>query len=200
MRWSNKPQFSVPLLLISVTLLSAAPSALPSALPSAEEKHISVYSPVAVYSLPILQRAGREYVGVLDLLEPLGRVSTETNANDHGLRLRYNTIDAEFVAGKTRAKIAGRDFDFAAPFLIENSRGLVPLSSLSAFLPRFLGAPVDFRESARRLFIGDVRVQVSFQLDVAIPPKLAINFPAPVNPTISTDPGKLHMVFKRDPV
>jgi N-acetylmuramoyl-L-alanine amidase len=202
MRWSSKPQLA--LLFVSVTLLSAAPSAslpaLPSALPTAEEKHLSVYSPVAVYSLPILERAGREYVGLLDLLEPLGRVSTETSANDRGLRLRYNTIDAEFTAGRTRAKIAGRDFDFAAPFLIENSRGLVPLSSLSSFLPRLLGAPVDFHESARRLFIGGVGIQTSFRLDAGAPPRLMLNFTSAVNPRISTEPGRLRMVFKRDPV
>jgi N-acetylmuramoyl-L-alanine amidase len=115
-------------------------------------------------------------------------------------RLRYNAVDAEFVAGSTRARIRGRDFDFIAPFLLENSRGLVPISSLSGFLPRFLGSPVNFRESARRLFVGDVGIQISFQLDPSNPPRLALNFSAPVNPTISTEPGKLRMVFKRDPV
>ena len=181
-------------LLATVTLLSAPPSALPSA----DDKHISVYSPVAIYTLPVLDRAGREYVGLLELLEPLGRVRTESEGRRW--RLRYNAVDAEFVAGSTRARIHGRDFDFLAPFLLENSRGLVPLSSLSGFLPRFLGSPVNFRESARRLFIGDVGIQVSFQLDASNPPHLALNFSAPVNPTISTEPGKLRMVFKRDPV
>jgi N-acetylmuramoyl-L-alanine amidase len=178
------------ILLASATLLSAAPSA--------DEKHISVYSPVATYSLPVLERAGHEYVGILELLEPLGRVSSESDGRR--LKLRYNAVDAEFAAGKTKAKIRGRDFDFAAPFLIENSRGLVPLNSLSALLPRFLGTPVNFRESARRLFIGDVGIQISFQLDNGTPPRLALNFSAPVNPTISTEPGKLRMIFKRDPV
>src|ERR1700730_3954697 len=178
------------ILLATVTLLSAAPSA--------DDKHISVYSPVATYSLPHLDRAGREYVGLLDLLDPLGRVSSQ--AEGRRWRLRYNAVDAEFVAGSTRAKIRGRDFDFIAPFLLENSRGLVPLSSLSGFLPRFLGAPVNFRESARRLFVGDVGVQISFQLDASNPPPVAVNFSAPVNPSISTEPGKLRMVFKRDPV
>jgi N-acetylmuramoyl-L-alanine amidase len=176
--------------LASVTLLSAAPPA--------DEKHLSVYSPVAIYTLPVLDRGGHEYVGLLELLEPLGRVSSELQGRHW--RLRYNAVDAEFVAGKTRARIRGRDFDFMAPFLIENSRGLVPLSSLSGFLPRFLGAPVNFRESARRLFVGDVGIQISFQLDAGNPPRLALNFSAPVNPTISTEPGKLRMVFKRDPV
>jgi hypothetical protein len=67
-------------------------------------------------------------------------------------------------------------------------------------LPRFLGAPVNFHESARRLFIGGVGIQPSFRLDAANPPRLLLNFSAPVNPTISTEPGKLRMVFKRDPV
>ncbi len=208
MRWTKVPstQHSVPssrwkvrhwvlstgywVLLASVVFLSA--------LPSADEKHISVYSPVAIYTLPVLDRGGHEYVGLLELLEPLGRVSSRSEGRRW--RLRYNAVDAEFVAGKTRARIAGRDFDFVAPFLIENSRGLVPLSSLTGFLPRFLGAPVNFRESARRLFVGDVGIQVSFQLDASTPPRLALNFSAPVNPTISTEPGKMRMVFKRDPV
>ena len=185
------------ILLATLPLLSVVPSALSFA-PSADDKHVSVYSPVASYTLPVLDRAGREYVGLLELLEPLGRVSTQSEGRH--LRLRYNAVDAEFVAGKARAKIHGRDFDFGAPFLIENSRGLVPLSSLSALLPRFLGTPVNFRESARRLFIGIAGIQPSFRLDAGNPPRLLLNFSAPVNPTISTEPGQLRMVFKRDPV
>jgi N-acetylmuramoyl-L-alanine amidase len=191
---SSTTKNTLAILLALVTLRSAAPSALLSA----DDKHISVYSPVAIYTLPVLDRAGREYIGLLELLEPLGRVSTQSEGRRW--RLRYNAVDAEFVAGSTRARIHGRDFDFMAPFLLENSRGLVPLSSLSGFLPRFLGAPVNFRESARRLFVGDVGIQISFQLDPSNPPHLAVNFSAPVNPTISTEPGKLRMVFKRDPV
>jgi N-acetylmuramoyl-L-alanine amidase len=186
------------ILLALITLRSAAPSALLSALSSADDKHISVYSPVAIYTLPVLDRAGREYIGLLELLEPLGRVSTQSEGRRW--RLRYNAVDAEFVAGSTRARVHGRDFDFIAPFLLENSRGLVPLSSLSGFLPRFLGAPVNFHESAHRLFVGDVGIQISFQLDASNPPRLVVNFSAPVNPTISTEPGKLRMIFKRDPV
>jgi N-acetylmuramoyl-L-alanine amidase len=173
-----------------LTLLSAAPSA--------EEKHISVYSPVAIYTLPVLERAGHDYVGLLELLEPLGRVSSQTDGRRWNLR--YNAVDAELVAGKTRARIRGRTFDLPAPFLIENSHGLVPLSSLSALLPRFLETSVNYHESARRLFVGDVRIQVGFQPDASNPLRLALNFSAPVNPTISTEPGKLRMVFKRDPV
>ncbi|MGO9405194.1 MAG: N-acetylmuramoyl-L-alanine amidase [Terriglobales bacterium] len=176
--------------LLAITFLSAARAA--------DEKHISVFSPVAIYTLPVVDRRGREYVGLLELLEPLGRVSAQTGGRRWNLR--YNALDAEFVAGKTRASIRGRNFDLAAPFLMENSRGLVPLSSLDALLPRFLGTAVNFHESARRLFIGEVHIQVSLQLDPSNPNRLALNFSAPVNPTISTEPGRMRLVFKRDPV
>jgi N-acetylmuramoyl-L-alanine amidase len=178
------------ILLATVTLLFAAPSA--------GEKHISVFSPVATYTLPVQDRAGHEYAGLLELLEPLGRVSGAMDGRHW--KLRYNSIDAEFTAGKTRAKIRGHNLDLSAPFLLENSRGLVPLSSVSALLARFLETPVNYRESARRLFIGDVGIQTSFHLDTSNPPRLVLNFSAPVNPTISTEPGKLRMVFTRDPV
>jgi N-acetylmuramoyl-L-alanine amidase len=187
-------------LLASVTFLCAATSANDNDNDTANknDKHISVYSPVAVYSLPVLVRAGREYVGLLELLDPLGRVTSQSESQRW--KLRYNAVDAEFGAGKTRGRIRGHDFDFASPFLVENGRGLVPLSSLAALLPRFLGAPVNFHESARRLFVGDVGIQPSFRLDAANSPRLTLTFSAPVNPMIATEPGKLRMVFKRDPI
>jgi N-acetylmuramoyl-L-alanine amidase len=178
-----------------VFLLALAP--FPAAT-SADEKLISVYSSVATYTLPVIDRGGHEYVGLLELLEPLGRVS----AQQKGARwkLRYNAIDSEFAPGNTRAIIGGRNFEFPFPFLFENSRGLVPVKSLSTLLPRYLGTAVNFRESGRRLFIGDVAIQSSILLDPATPPRLVFNFTAPVNPSISTEPGKLRMLFRRDPV
>ena len=181
----------------TMAVLSAIVVLLSAAL-FADEKHLSVYSPVAVYTVPVFDRAGREYVGLLELLEPLGRVSSESQGARWGLR--YNALNAEFAASRTRAKIHGRDFDLPAPFLVENARGLIPLNSLNEVLPRFIGTAVNFHESARRLFIGGVSTQVSFQLDANDPPHLNLNFSAPVNPNISTEPGRLRMVFKRDPI
>ena len=168
------------------------------ATPSGDEKRISIYSTVATYALPVVDHNGREYVGLLEILEPLGRVSTKIEGQRW--KLRFNDIDSEFVARKTRGRIRGRDVDLAAPFLIENSRGLVPVNSLSTLVPRFLGTPVTFHENARRLFIGDVATEIRTQLDATNPPRLVLNFSASVNPTISTEPGKLRMVFTRDPL
>ena len=165
---------------------------------TADEPHLSVYSSVATYRLPVTDRMGREYIGLLEILEPLGRIS----ARDEGphWKMTFNKTDGDFVAGRTHAKVGGRDVDLGGPFLIENSRGLVPLSSLSTLLAQFLGNPVTFHASARRLFIGNVATQVTAQLEPTTPPRLVLNFTAPVNPTISTEPGKLRMVFAREPL
>ena len=181
-------------LAIALLLFAVATSAAPST----DEKQLSVYAPVAVYTLPVLERSGHEYVGLLELLEPLGRINSQTSGPRW--RIRYNVAEGEFMAGKTRAKIRGRDFDLTAPFLLENSRGLVPLASIGNLLPHFLGAPVNFHESGRRLFVGGVGIQPSFQLESGPQARLVLNFSAPVNPTISTEPGRLRMIFKRDPV
>jgi len=77
-------------------------------LPSADnsDKHVSVYSTVAVYSVPVLDRGGREYVGLLELLEPLGRVTSQSDGQRW--KLRFDTVDAEFTAGKTRRRFTPR--------------------------------------------------------------------------------------------
>ena len=185
-------------LLAIVPLLFLAHKAATSAAPPVIEKQLSVYAPVATYTLPVLDRGGHEYVGLLELLEPLGRVSSQTAGRRWDIR--YNAVDGNFVAGKARAKIRGRNFDLSAPFLIENLRGFVPLASLGALLPRFLEAPVDFHQSGRRLLVGNIAIQLSFQIESGPQPRLTLNFTAPVNPTISTEPGRVRLVFKREPV
>src|SRR5437868_3715197 len=85
------------------------------------EKHLSVYSTAANYSLPVVQREGRDYVGFLELLDPLGPV----NARFDGprWRLRYNNrVEGDFQAGKNRVRIQGRDTDLPGKFLAENGR------------------------------------------------------------------------------
>lgn len=181
-------------------MLAAALAALVflGATPGSEEKRLSIYSSVANYTLPVTDRMGHEYVGLLEILEPLGRISARVEGQHW--KMRFNDTDCDFVAGRTHARVRGRDVDLSSVFLIENSRGLVPVSSLSTLLPRFLGNTVNFHEMARRLFIGDVATQVSAQVDASNPSRLVLTFSAPVNPTISTEPGKLRMVFAREPL
>jgi len=172
--------------------------ALLAAATPVEDKQLAVFAPLTNYTLPVAERAGREYVGLLEVLEPLGHVSSELSGGRW--RIRYNNTEGEFQAGQMRARIHGKDVSLTAPFVIENSRGLVPLASLGVLLPRFLGMNVDFHESGRRLLVGNVGIHPSFQVESGQPARLVLNFSGPVNPTIATEPGRVRMVFKRDPL
>lgn len=165
---------------------------------AAPEKHLSVYSVAADYSLPLLARNGRDYVGLLELLEPLGPVNARSDG-DHW-RLSYNRLQAEFTVGKARVHIQGRDADLSASFVMENGRGFIPVSSISTILPRFLGGPVTLHEDAGRLFIGSVATHFTASLAGENPPRLVFNFTSPVSPSVSTEPGSLRMTFSREPL
>ena len=175
--------------LLALTMMPAA---------AAPERRLSVYSTAANYSLPTQQRDGREYVGLLELLEPLGNVSAK---NDGGRwRLHYNNVLGEFSAGKNRARVQGREADLGGKFLLENGRGLVPLASLNSLLPRFLGGPANLHEDSRRLFIGSVATHFTASVAPEDPSRLVFHFSAPVNPLVATEPGKLRLTFTREPV
>ena len=181
-------RFLVAMVTLGALFLAGAPS----------EKHLSVYSLAANYSLPLVQREGREYVGLLELLEPLGRVSAKSDGSRW--RLRYNNAEGIFQAGKTRARVQDRDTDLGGKFLMDNRRGLVPMGALSSLLPRFLGGPVSLHEESNRLFIGSVATHFTASLSGDNPPKLVFHFTSPVNPSIATEAGSLRMTFSREPL
>jgi N-acetylmuramoyl-L-alanine amidase len=176
------------LLLFAVLLLSAAPA----------EKHLSVYSTAANYSLPIVERDSRDYVGLLELLEPLGTVSAKSDPPRW--RLHYNNVLSEFVIASPRARIQGRDAVLPARFLLENGRGLVPVTSLAFILPRILGGPVTVHEESGRLFVGSVATHFTASVSPDDPSRLVFHFTSPVNPTVATEAGKTYLTFNREPI
>src|SRR5712671_4085894 len=176
------------LLFLALLLVSAA----------APEKHLAIYSTAANYSLPVLQRQGQDYVGLLELLDPLGTVSAKSDPPRW--RLHYNNILGEFTTGKSRARVQGRDTDLAGKFLMENGRGLVPLASLNSLLPRFLGGPATLREESNRLFIGNIATHFTASVSPDDPSRLIFRFTAPVNPSVASEPGKLRLTFRREPL
>lgn len=176
-----------------ISLITIATAILVSG--SASEERISIYSSVANYSLSVTQRNNLDYVGLLELLEPLGTVSAKTSG-DHW-KFRFNDSESEFVSGKTQCQVRGNGLTLPANFLLENGRGLVPVSSLNTLLPRLLGGPITLNQVSRRLFIGNVAVHFTAQVTNGA---LVVNFTSPVNPTIATEPGKLRMTFTHEPI
>jgi N-acetylmuramoyl-L-alanine amidase len=182
-----------------VLLLALLWTVLPWAQSTAEQKQVAVFAAKATYSLPVVTRDGREYVGLAELLEPLGSV----NASPEGRKwkLRFNDIEAQFQSGKSRAKVARSEVEIGGPFLMEGGRGLVPLSTLPQLLAGLLpDRPILFHAAARRLFLDRTEVHFSAELKRGAASQLQFTFSAPVNPFIATEPGKLRMVFQREGV
>jgi len=165
---------------------------------SAEEKHVSIYAPQTSYRLAVVERERREYVGLAGLLEPLGTVSATSSGAEW--TVRWNGVEARFTEGKSQGKIRGNKVELSAPLVVENGRALVPLHSLALLLSRILDARVDVHESARRVFIGNTGARFTTELKKGNPAALVLNFSTPVSPAISTEGGRLKMVFARDPV
>ena len=165
---------------------------------SLEERRVSIYAPQASYRVAVVERDHKEYVGLLDVLEPLGAASA-SNAGAEWT-IRGSGGEARFTEGKTNGKVRGNKVELAAPLLVENGRPLVPLRSLATLLSRFLDTRVDVHDSSRRVFIGNVGARFTTELKKGEPPALVLNFSMPVSPSISTEGGKLKMVFTRDPV
>jgi N-acetylmuramoyl-L-alanine amidase len=178
----------IALVSIAVLLVSAAPP----------ERHLAVYSTAANYSLPIVQREGRDYVGLIELLDPLGTVSAKSDPPRW--RIHYNNTLGDFTVGKSRALVQGREADLSGKFLLENGRGLVPLASLNSLLPRFLGGPATLHEESSRLFIGNIATHFTATVSAGDPARLVFHFTAPVNPSVASEPGKIRLTFRREPL
>ena len=202
MRWTKSA-----LAALAFALAACAQAAPQSGLQSGQgqEKHIAVFSPQTSFMLPVIAREGRDYIGLVEVLEPLGDVSAKMEGGKW--KLRFNERDAEFVNGQTHVKTKGKDVDLPSPFRMDGSRGLVPVSSLGVLIPQITGTrEIVFRADSRRLFVGKVAVRFTVELQkpdsahTGDPSKLVLNFTSPVNPAIASEPGKIRLTFTREPI
>src|SRR5512143_864657 len=189
----RRPDRLLRLIFVAVFLCSAAMSA--------QQKNLSVYAQQMYYQVSIVDHGGKDYVGLIDLLEPIGRV--ESRADGKKWKLRFTgtgpTVETEFQDGKRDAKIRGNDLTLPANFLLQGDRGYVPLAALASLLPRMTDRTADLHASARRLFIGSSGMKLTLEL-LRAPNHLVATFPAPVSPQIASDGSHLQIVFSRDPV
>jgi N-acetylmuramoyl-L-alanine amidase len=167
------------------------------------QKHLTIYAPATLYSVPITSIDGRDYVGLSDALEPLGNVEAREDGKKWKLRFTPSAgheVDAEFQDGKNKGKVRGQDFELSANFHMENGRGYVPLHNIGSMLPLFAGLSAEFRESALRLLLGNVTIRFNQELQKGTPSKLVLSFTSPVNPMVATEPGRLRLTFRREPL
>jgi len=124
---------------------------------AAEPDKLAVYAPQARYSIPVLTLDGRQYVGLLDLVEPLGTPELKPEGKRWRLRIPDSSgkfAEAEFEQRSSAAKVRGRQTTLSAPVRVENRRLLVPLHGIGTVLIPLLGTDVTFHEGSRRLCLG----------------------------------------------
>lgn len=162
-----------------------------------EEKRLGVYTPQTSYAVNVQDRYGREYVSVLELIQPLGTAVWKREGDKW--RLGFGGDESQFQGGKAKAKIRGKNIDMGGPAIVENDVALVPVRGLPRILPRLLNATVEYREGGRRLIIAGVSNEFSAELQ-ANPSRLLLHFSRPVNPSIASEPGHVRLTFTKDPV
>ena len=170
---------------------------------SPEARQLSVYTAQSSYAVPIVTANGQQYVGLVELLEPLGTVDARPDGKKYKLRFTApgsRELEVQFHDGKDKGKVKGENFKLPANFVIQNDRGYVPLSGVSELLTHILSLPIRYSPAARRLFVGDIAQHFTLDLRPGTPSKLFISFNSPVNPTIATEPGHIRFTFRREPV
>jgi len=162
---------------------------------AAEPRRISVYAPQAVYQVDILFRDGVDYVGLTDLLEPLGRL--ESGVDGKKLKLTFNGTEAEFQDAKRQYRVRSSKQELPSNFLLVDGRGYLPVAAVASFLPRLTDQAASFHAAPRRLFVGSSELHYAAELRRS-PSRLVLTFTAPVNPSTFVEKNRVRLLFRRE--
>ncbi len=158
---------------------------------------VSVISPQTNYQVEILSHEGVEYVGLTDLLEPLGRVESHVEGNR--VRFLFNGTESVFEQGNTQCRVRSTSVNLPAGFLLQDGRGYVPLASVSVLLPRMAELTAEMHPVSHRLFVGVASIHYTAELRTS-PSRLVLSFTAPVNPSTYMEKSRVRLLFRREPV
>jgi N-acetylmuramoyl-L-alanine amidase len=186
-------------LLLSVRLLRSSPVRAQTPEPT----QITVYSPQTSYSVPLLNVKGQLYIGLVEVLEPLGSLEAKPDGKKYKLHFTPpggRPEEAQFTDGKEKGKVRGDSYKLPANFVLQNGRGYVPLAATSSLLAKLLSAQTEFHPAGQRLFVGAVPERFTLEMRPGNPSRLLVGFSSAVNPTIATEPGRVRLTFRREPV
>jgi N-acetylmuramoyl-L-alanine amidase len=168
---------------------------------SADVRKLVVYSPITTYSVDVIVQKGTEYIGLVELLEPLGHVEAKADGKNFLLEFTSGTraIRARFRDGKKDAELPGGKINLQKNFYAVDGRGYVPLENLQEVVSQIAGIQTQLHASTRHLYLGGAGIHYSSELRKN-PARLVLSFTAPVAPTITAEGTALRVAFTRDPV
>ena len=149
------------------------------------EQQLTVYTGQTSYSLPVVDRGGKQYISVSDLLSPLGSSQPITKGRDW--RIILNKMDLRLTEGKDKAVINKQSIDLGGKVLLDNDRFMVPMDAVLPVLARLLNTTIDFHQPAHRLFIGNTFTRFTPEYKNGDQPSLLLNFSKPVKADVTHD-------------
>ncbi len=186
-------------LLLTVLLLRWVPVQAQAPEPA----QITVFSPQTSYSVPLIDVKGQPYIGLVELLEPLGSLDARPDGKKYKLHFTPpggRPEEAQFTDGKDKGKVLGGSYKLPANFVLQNGRGYVSLDAAANLLSRLLSTQTEFHSAGRRLLVGTSPERFTLELKQGNPSRLLVGFSSAVNPTIATEPGRVRLTFRREPV
>jgi N-acetylmuramoyl-L-alanine amidase len=201
MRWNRQGRLAGQLraagivLVVSLCFLSLSILVAHS---SADEKELTVITPQDHFPVPIEQREGKEYVDLQNILDSMGHSSASIEGQS--FKLHYGHADAQFQPGQSEVKTGKSKLQLTGPFLLENGRAWVPVSSLVELIPTLTDGHAEYHEISHRLFLNGGGTRFSAELKKGTPSALTLSFTASVSPRITSESGKLKLSFSREPL
>ena len=172
------------------------------------EQQLTVYTAKTSYSLPVIDRGGKSYISVTDLLLPLGASQPTTKGKDWKISL--NKTEVRLTQSRDKGTINKQLVDLGGNALVENGRFMVPMDALLPLLGRLLNTTIDFHQPARRLFIGNVSTRFTADFKNGNEPSLILNVSQPVtrvdtsqdedHGALFTHTNRTTLTFRKDPV
>jgi N-acetylmuramoyl-L-alanine amidase len=102
------------------------------------------------------------YVPILDLLNLTGKVSSVQEKRKN-LRIVFGGKQLELRLDKNSVKLEKTNLTLSGPVRVLNGQWMVPADFISVVLPRLISQRIQYTASARRVFIGDVKI-ISYSL------------------------------------
>ena len=166
---------------------------------SADARKLVVYSPITTYSIDVIVQKGTDYVGLVELLEPLGHVEAKPDGKNWELTFTngQRSAKARFRDGKKDVELPGGKMNLQKNFYFASGRGYVPLENLQEVLSQITGLQTQLHSATRHLYLGGAGIRYASELRKN---RLVLSFSSPVSPTITTEGNALRLVFTRDPV
>jgi N-acetylmuramoyl-L-alanine amidase len=185
--------------VLSIVVLMVLLAGTISHVQSAEARKLMVYSPVTTYSVDIIVQKGTDYVGLIELLEPLGHVEAKPDGKTWALEFTSGsrTAKARFRDGKKDVELPGGKLELQKNFFVASGRGFVPLANLQELVSQITGTQTQLHLATQHLYLGGAGIRYSSELRKN---RLVLSFSQPVSPSITAEGNALRLSFTRDPV